>query len=78
MDRRRLLASAAVLGAAALLPGIARAQSGELVVSNWGGDWNQRIAQGFEEPAFAASAMRIIHDLAPVPERKAKLLAAIV
>jgi putative spermidine/putrescine transport system substrate-binding protein len=75
LDRRRLLAGAAALGAASLLPRASRAQSGELVVSNWGGDWNERIVKGFEEPAFAASAMRIIHDLAPVPERKAKLLA---
>ena len=65
MDRRRLFASTAVLGAAALLSSVARAQSGEIVVSNWGGDWSERIAKGFEEPAFAASAMRIIHDLAP-------------
>ncbi|WP_395665872.1 hypothetical protein [Methylocella sp.] len=75
LNRRSLLAGATILGIAALLPGAARAQSGELVVSNWGGVWNERIAKGFEEPAFAASAMRIIHDLAPAPERKAKLLA---
>jgi len=75
LNRRQLLAGGTALGAASLIPGAGRAQSGELVVSNWGGDWNDRIVKGFETPAFGASQLRIIHDLAPVPERKAKLLA---
>lgn len=75
LNRRQLLAGGTALGAASLLPASGRAQSGELVVSNWGGDWNDRIVKGFETPAFQASQVRIIHDLAPVPERKAKLLA---
>ncbi|WP_083269457.1 ABC transporter substrate-binding protein [Bosea vaviloviae] len=75
LDRRRLLGlgSAAALGA--MLPTPSQAQSGDLVVSNWGGDWNERIVKGFEAPAFGSSPLRIVHDLAPVPERKAKLLA---
>ncbi|CAN7229548.1 extracellular solute-binding protein [Bradyrhizobium sp. LjRoot220] len=75
LDRRRFLelGSAAALGA--LLPSETKAQGAELVVSNWGGDWNERIVKGFENPAFGSSQLRIVHDLAPVPERKAKLLA---
>jgi putative spermidine/putrescine transport system substrate-binding protein len=74
-SRRHVLAmgSAAALGS--LAPHETRAQTGDLVVSNWGGDWNERIVRNFEAPAFGSSSMRIVHDLAPVPERKAKLLA---
>lgn len=82
MSRRSFLTHAAALGAAPLaaplLSGGAFAQgapSGELVVSNWGGDWNDRIVKSFEEPVFGGSQLRIVHDLAPVPERKTKLLA---
>ncbi|TNC14491.1 extracellular solute-binding protein [Methylobacterium terricola] len=75
LARRGFLAGASALGLASLLPASARAQGGDLVVSNWGGDWNDRIVKGFEAPAFAGSPLRIVHDLAPVPERKTKLLA---
>ena len=43
LDPRRFLAAGTALGAAAMLPRGAQAQASELVVSNWGGDWNDRI-----------------------------------
>ena len=74
--RRQFMASTAALGAAALMPSIATAApSGDLVVSNWGGDWNNNVVKGFEAPAFGSSRLNIIHDLAPAAERKTKLLA---
>lgn len=72
--------AAGILGAAAvaapwLLAGKARAQSGELVVANWGGDWNERVVRVFEKPMIESRAIKVIHDLQPAAERKAKLLA---
>lgn len=76
-SRRQFLSGSLALGATAMMPGFASASapSGDLVVSNWGGDWNDNIVKGFEAPAFADSDLRIVHDLAPAAERKAKLLA---
>jgi putative spermidine/putrescine transport system substrate-binding protein len=52
----------------------AHAQSGELRVANWGGDWNERVIRAFEAPFVTSKGLRVLHDLAPPPERKAKLL----
>lgn len=75
LDRRQWLAGA--LGTLALpsLAGGAQAQSGQLVVSNWGGDWNDRTNRLMEKPLVEAKGIRIIHDLGLEPERKSKLLA---
>ncbi|WP_172328155.1 PotD/PotF family extracellular solute-binding protein [Mangrovicoccus sp. HB161399] len=76
MGRRAFLGTAA---AAALsigaLPRGALAASGRLVVSNWGGDWNDNIVAEMERPAFGSGPIEIVHDLAPVAERKTRLLA---
>lgn len=74
-NRRQLLAGGLALGAASALPAPARAQSGELVVSTYGGDWNDNMVKAFEGPAFGGSDLRIVHDLGPAAERKTKLLA---
>ncbi|WP_138466731.1 PotD/PotF family extracellular solute-binding protein [Poseidonocella sp. HB161398] len=74
--RRRFLASAAAAAlAAGALPRGALAQAGRLVVSNWGGDWNDNIVAALERPAFGETGPEIVHDLAPVAERKTRLLA---
>ena len=75
VNRRGLLVGAA--SALALLP-LARtalAQSGQIVVSNWGGDWNDRTNRLMEKPLVESRGIRIIHDLGLEPERKAKMLA---
>ncbi|QQP90661.1 extracellular solute-binding protein [Skermanella sp. TT6] len=70
------LGAAGAAGAALTLPGRpARAQGGTLVVSNWGGDWNERTVRFVEEPLVESKGIRISHDLGMEPERKAKLLA---
>jgi putative spermidine/putrescine transport system substrate-binding protein len=76
IDRRNFVRLGAGSLMASALPGLsASAQSSELVVANWGGDWNERVVRNFEKPLIEPKGIRIIHDLAPAPERKAKLLA---
>jgi putative spermidine/putrescine transport system substrate-binding protein len=79
VDRRQWLAGAsAVAGGAftsSLAGGDAQAQSGQIVVSNWGGDWNDRTMKLMEKPLVEARGVRIVRDLGLEPERKAKLLA---
>jgi putative spermidine/putrescine transport system substrate-binding protein len=75
LDRRQLLAGAATALAIAALGGTAQAQSGQIVVSNWGGDWNDRTSRLMEKPLVEAKGIRIVHDLGLEPERKSKLLA---
>ncbi|EWY36611.1 ABC transporter substrate-binding protein [Skermanella stibiiresistens SB22] len=68
-------AAGVAAGATLALPGAARAQGGSLVVSNWGGDWNERTVRFVEEPLVEGKGIRITRDLGMEPERKAKLLA---
>lgn len=79
VDRRQWLAGAGALAAGAaapaLLAGPAQAQSGQIVVSNWGGDWNDRTVKLMEAPLVESKGIRIVRDLGLEPERKAKLLA---
>ena len=53
----------------------ARAVEGTVVVSNWGGDWNDRTVRFVEQPIVEAKRIRVVHDLGMEPERKAKLVA---
>ncbi len=75
LNRRKLL----VGGGAALglsmtgLPSFA--QSGELVVTNWGGDWNDRTVKFIEAPLVESKGIKIVRSLNLEPERKTKLLA---
>ena len=66
-------------GAAAILTAgagrEARAAAGTVVVSNWGGDWNQRTVRFVETPLVEAQGLTVVRDLGMEPERKAKLLA---
>jgi len=76
LSRRRLL-GLLMAGAAlpALMPGTARAAGGTIVVSNWGGDWNDRTVRYVETPLLEDKGFTIVRDLGMEPERKAKLLA---
>lgn len=75
-SRRRamglLLATAAL---PVLTPRLAHAQGGRIVVSNWGGDWNDRTVRFVEKPLLEDKGFSISHDLGMEPERKAKLLS---
>ncbi|WP_127091987.1 ABC transporter substrate-binding protein [Aquabacter cavernae] len=80
LSRRRVLQGMGVAGGALLAPGFlgsaaAQQYSGELVVSNWGGDWNANVVRAFEEPELEAKGMVIKRDLASAPARKTKIIA---
>lgn len=73
---RRAVLGALGAGAAVLAaPRLVRAQEGTLVVSNWGGDWNERTIRFVEAPLVESRGIKIIRDLGMEPERKAKLIA---
>jgi putative spermidine/putrescine transport system substrate-binding protein len=72
--RQALLGSAAAI----LTAGAGReahAAAGTVVVSNWGGDWNQRTVRFVEAPLVETKGLTVVRDLGMEPERKAKLLA---
>jgi len=78
LSRRRLIEVTGAAAAALPLYGAkpARAEiGGDLTIANWGGDWNDRCVQVFEAPIIEKKGIKLVHDLQPVPERKAKLLA---
>lgn len=73
--RRRLLQAAGGAAALASLPRLGYAQSGELTVTNWGGDWNDRTVRFIETPLVESRGIKIVRALNLEPERKSKLLA---
>lgn len=75
INRRSFLAGSGATLATGLLPHAGQAQSGDLVVSNWGGSWNDYMVESFEGQAFEETGVTLVKDLAPVSERKARLLA---
>lgn len=70
-----LMAGAGATLVSNLMTNTAYAQSGDLVVSNWGGSWNDYMVKSFEKQAFEGSGVNLVKDLAPVSERKTRLLA---
>ena len=76
LSRRRiiqgLLAGTAMV---AMAPGRGSAAGGQVVVSNWGGDWNDRTVRFVEKPLLEDKGFGVVRDLGMEPERKAKLLA---
>jgi putative spermidine/putrescine transport system substrate-binding protein len=77
LNRRKFiqLGGLSLVAAPSILHGSAAAQSGDLRVANWGGDWNERVVRAFEKPYVTSKGIQIIHELSNPPERKAKLLA---
>ena len=75
LTRRELLALGGAAAGLSLWSGPAAAQSGELVVSNWGGDWNDRTVRAIEAPLVESRGIKVVRVLNLEPERKAKLLA---
>lgn len=75
ISRRGFLAGSGAVLAAGMLPKRAGAASGDLVVSNWGGSWNDYMYESFEKQAFDGTGVNLVKDLASVSERKTRLLA---
>ncbi|HLR50420.1 MAG TPA: extracellular solute-binding protein [Candidatus Sphingobacterium stercoripullorum] len=79
LPRRSFLRKSAGVGLgvfASSLPSFGFAQPrGELVVSNWGGDWNSNVMKALETPALEQNGITVRRDLASAPARKSKLLA---
>lgn len=75
LSRRVFLSGTAAAVAAGTLPRSAWALSGDLVVSNWGGSWNDYMYDSFERAAFDGTGVNLVKDLAPVSQRKTRLLA---
>jgi len=74
-SRRAVLMGLGAAGLSLAAPGGAFAQEKTLIVSNWGGDWNERTRKFVEIPLVESQGIKIVHDLGMEPERKAKLLA---
>ncbi|MFG1412272.1 extracellular solute-binding protein [Xanthobacter sp. VTT E-85241] len=74
-SRRAVLAGLGAGAVALAAPRISRAAEGTLVVSNWGGDWNERTIKFVEAPLVESQGIKIVRDLGMEPERKAKLIA---
>jgi len=76
LSRRRMLAlTLAGTALPALMPRLAHAAEGTVVVSNWGGDWNDRTVRFVEKPLLEDKGFHVVRDLGMEPERKAKLLS---
>lgn len=63
------------VAAAAIAPRRGWAAGGTVVVSNWGGDWNDRTVRYVEKPLLEDKGFSIVRDLGTEPERKAKLIS---
>ena len=76
MKRREFVgAGLAVAGAGMLGVRSAHAQSKQIVVTNWGGDWNDRAVKHIEKPLLEDKGWTIVRDLNEQPQRMTKLLA---
>lgn len=76
MKRRQFIgAGLAAAGTGLLGSKLAFAQSKQIVVSNWGGDWNDRTVKYIEAPLLEAKGYKIVRDLNTAPQRRTKLIA---
>ena len=76
MKRRQFIgAGLAVAGAGVLGARTAFAQGREIVVSNWGGDWNDRTVKFIEQPLLESKGWKVVRDLNTAPQRRTKILA---
>ncbi len=75
LSRRGVLAGSVAALALTTSSSVVRAAKGTVVVSNWGGDWNDRTRRFVEVPLVESQGLAVVSDLGMEPERKAKLLA---
>ncbi|CAN7621528.1 extracellular solute-binding protein [Bosea sp. LjRoot9] len=72
LTRRGLIAGAA---ATTLLPNVVRAQSSQVVVGTWGGDYGDLLRDGVDHAIMKLAGIDVLQDISgPVP-RRTKLLA---
>ena len=76
MKRRQFIESGlAVAGAGLFGAPHALAQSKQIVISNWGGDWNDRTVKYIEAPLLEQKGFKIVRDLNTSPQRRTKIVA---
>ncbi len=77
MISRRHFLSASAGAATALTSNFspASAQSGQLVVGTWGGDYGQLLSDIVDKPLIAPKGIEVVQDVANADPRKTKLLA---
>jgi len=76
ISRRHFLSAS--MGAAAALAAdgpIARADSSQVVVGTWGGDYGQLLSDLIDKPLLAPKGIEVLQDVANADPRKTKLLA---
>jgi putative spermidine/putrescine transport system substrate-binding protein len=71
MHRRTALAAALTAG----LPGVSRAQSGQVVVGTWGGDYGDLLAANIDRPLLRPQGIEVVQDVGPQDPRKTRLIA---
>lgn len=76
MKRREFIgAGLAIAGTGLVGSREAFAQSKQVVISNWGGDWNDRTVKFIEEPLLEKKGWKIVRDLNTAPQRRTKIVA---
>ena len=76
MKRRQFIgAGAAVAGAGLLGVRAAHAQGKQIIVMNWGGDWNDRTVKHIEAPLLEKKGWTIVRELGDQPPRLTKVIA---
>lgn len=76
MKRRTFLGAGIATGALGILAARpAGAQSKQIVVMNWGGDWNDRTVKYVEAPLLEANGWKIVRELTETAPRLTKILS---
>ncbi len=76
MKRREFIgAGLAIAGTGLIGSREAFAQSKQIVISNWGGDWNDRTVKFIEAPLLEQKGYKIVRDLNTAPQRRTKIVA---
>lgn len=75
LSRRHAIAGTAAALGAATLPRPARAQSTEIVVGTWGGDYGALLQSEIDEPLMKPLGISVSQDIASNDPRRTKLIA---
>ena len=76
MDRRQFVgAGFSIAGSGLMSAQSAFAQNKQIIVANWGGDWNERTVKYIEAPLLESKGFKIVHDLSTTPQRRTKIIA---
>jgi putative spermidine/putrescine transport system substrate-binding protein len=76
ISRRGLLAG--TIGAVATVAATrgVQAEGGQIVVADWGGDWNDRAVQFLEAPYVEKAGYTVVRDLDGFDQRRTKIIAS--